>query len=318
VGSAYVLDDVNQLSQLVQREVCLQFSLHPTMITHPIAATTLRDPVHHQGYLIYHSKYIFNFCHPEVSNQTDALVQDLKLASQLKCDVIIHQGKNVTEEKMTKMEAINNYVCNISEVLEQTASRCYTPGAEPSTETMIWLENSAGQGTELGYTLAELAFIYHQFEDTARERLGFCLDTCHAFAAGQLDLRRLDSTVQFFGEFDQQIGLDHLRCLHLNDSGVSFGARRDLHGDLMGGYITNPLLGGSLEGMQWLVEWATHQRVPMIFETPCLLPGQGERQLEIVRQWSRGQVINLVDYKEVQQKSYEYYQLKNRRHKLKI
>lgn len=148
---------------------------------------------------------------------------------------------------MTKLEAINNYVRNISEVLEQTTS----------TKTMIWLENSAGQGTELGFTLSELAYIYNQFDDASRERLGFCLDTCHAFVAGELDLRQHSQTIQFFDQFDQRIGLDHLHCIHLNDSGVPFGSRRDLHGDLMGGYITNPLLGGSINGMQWLVKMAT-------------------------------------------------------------
>src|SRR5205085_2142263 len=122
------------------------------------------------------------------------------------------------------------------------------------------LENSSRQGNELGYSLAELAYIYHQFSEEHQARLGICLDLCHVFVAGELDLRWAADVRKFFEDFEDSLGLEKLCCIHFNDSRVPFGGRNDHHGDLGCGYISNPLLGGSTEGLEVAAEVAAaHQ-----------------------------------------------------------
>src|SRR5580692_5187775 len=104
-------------------------------------------------YGVVHGKYIYNFCRKDCGYQIDQLVNELEMSDQLCCDVIIHQGKNVPDEHLTRLEAINNYVKHISQALEQTQH----------LNNKVILENSAKQGNELGYSLKELAYIYDLF-----------------------------------------------------------------------------------------------------------------------------------------------------------
>jgi endonuclease IV len=203
------------------------------------------------------------------------------LASEIGLDVIIHQGKNVPEEKLSRLEAINNYVRHVSEALERTESQ----------GNMIILENSARQGNELGHALDELAYIYGQFEDHLKPRIGFCLDLCHAFVAGELDVRRREHVSQYFEMFRQKLGLDKLKCVHYNDSDVSYSGCNDHHGDLGCGYITNTHIGGSTEGMRCVAELCYKHRIPVIFETPCSMRSihpQAHWQTAIVQAWATG------------------------------
>lgn len=255
-----------------------QFSYHPVSLTyHPVLEPNEIAALRQLKlkFLVYHGKYVYNFCRENVESQIESLVKEIELATQLGCDVIIHQGKNVESANQTKLAAVNNYVRNLSEVIDRTSD----------STAKILLENSAGQGSELGSTLEELTYIYNQFDDTAKERLGFCLDTCHAFVAGEIDLRQPASIQRFITQFEQQIGREKLGCIHFNDSAVPFGGRHDNHSDWMGGFITNPLLGGSTEGAQWFAQWAHEYQVPLIFETPCTLPGTHELQSHLLRNW---------------------------------
>lgn len=280
VGSAVVVSDVND----IQWDKVLQFSINPSQLT--TVGYDLRNPIP-QGdrYLVLHGKYTYNFCRHDVENQIQVLTKEIELASKVSdvCDVVIHQGKNVSTEKLSRLEAIGNYVRNITEVLERTYEQDHVH---------LLLENSAGQGTELGFTLDELAFIYHQFDDTVRQRIGFCLDTCHAFVAGELDARRKENVVSFLTQFEVQIGLEHLKLIHFNDSSIVFGGHRDLHGDLLGGYITNTVLGGSQEGMMYLAQVAKERKIPLILETPCVMPEQYQFQFKVIDEWLKGIVCD--------------------------
>jgi deoxyribonuclease IV len=279
VGGSVVLSDIGQLSTVIEKvthrgEGSLQFSIDPEhcMSRSSINVTSMSRS---ELKLIYHAKYVYNFCRQTVPNQVESLIQEVRWATQLGCDVVIHQGKNVATEHMSKLEAITNYVRNVTEVIEQT----------PDSSSRLLLENSAGQGTELGFTLTELSYIYNQFDDVIRERIGICLDTCHIFASGQLDLRNVGSVKTFLGQFDQSIGLDKLGCLHLNDSDVQFGQKKDRHGDFMRGYITNPLLGGCVDGLSHLVSVVSERDIPIVFETPCSIDGMYGFQTRLVKTW---------------------------------
>jgi apurinic endonuclease APN1 len=231
-----------------------------------------------------HAKFTYNFCRKNSGSQIDQLIFELELANKAGCDVVIHQGKNVADESLTRFEALDNYIKHINEILERTFD----------LDNCLLLENSAHQGTELGYSLDELTYIYNQLDDQYKDRIGFCLDLCHIFVAGELDLRKAPETLEFFNQFDQSIGLQKLKCIHFNDSNVPFGGKNDFHGDIACGYISNSLLGGNPAGFQVVSTIAKTHGIPMIFETPCNFEhihteiSQINWQVAIVKGWSEG------------------------------
>lgn len=122
----------------------------------------------------------------------------------------------------------------------------------------VLIETTAGQGTNLGSSFEEIAFILA--ESSNRERLGVCFDTCHAFAAGY-DLRDEEAYHKTFREFDKIIGLQHLKFFHLNDSKKDFGSRVDRHEHIGKGCI-------GLEGFRLLLNDPRFKDHPMVLETP--------------------------------------------------
>lgn len=245
-------------------------------------------------YFVNHGKYIYNFCRPDCDYQVNQLISELKLAGDIGCDVIIHQGKNVKAVGLSRLEAINNYVKNVSEALEATDQK--------GLYRRVLLENSAQQGTEIGYSLEELAYIYNQFDEKCKRRLGICLDLCHIFVAGVLDVRDGKAVTDFVDKFDKLIGLSHLKCIHFNDSAIPFNGRNDHHGDVLCGFISNPELGGSLEGFKVIAKLAESRQIPIIFETPLKFKnGQLETQLKIVQ--------NLISDKEIDLSTQEHQDL---------
>lgn len=91
------------------------------------------------------------------------------------------------------------------------------------------IENTAGQGSNLGFKFEHLAAIIDGVED--KSRVGVCIDTCHAFAAGY-DLRTTEATKNTFEEFERIVGFKYLRGMHLNDAKSAFGSRVDRHHSL--------------------------------------------------------------------------------------
>lgn len=185
----------------------------------------------------------------------------------------------------------------------------------PNISNPIYLENSCQQGNEIGYTLEELAEIWHSFDKKYHKRLGFCLDTCHAFVAGMLQFIDEEEVDTWFRRFDMLIGLRNLKVIHFNDSKTPFNGHNDHHHDLLQGYITNPdynplstaqkkkpgplkriaqitdsenKLGddfrGTVEGLKRVVSWAKKLKIPLILETPRELSSCQE-QIEILNEW---------------------------------
>jgi deoxyribonuclease-4 len=91
---------------------------------------------------------------------------------------------------------------------------------------MLCIEATAGTGTALGSTFEELAELRERIAPDTRDRVGFCLDTCHLYSAGY-DLAKNYEAV--WARWDRVVGIKHLHCLHLNDSKTPFGSRRDRH-----------------------------------------------------------------------------------------
>jgi apurinic endonuclease APN1 len=215
------------------------------------------------NYVVVHGKYLYNFCRPpdeDIHKQIKSLVNELTEADKISSDVVIHQGKNIKELKQTNEIACKNYIDNVTEVIKQTAHLANSP--------KIILENSARQGTEIGYTLEELAFIFNSFDTDTKTRLGICIDLCHIFVAGSLDMRNKTEVKTFFKQFNEKIGLEHLTVIHFNDSNCKFNGHNDNHQDIFKGYIGAENLGGSTEGFKMVVKYANKYDIPLILETP--------------------------------------------------
>jgi len=252
-------------------------------------------------YIVVHGKYLYNFCHNKPW-QEKSLEEELRAVSQIGCDIVLHQGKNVPELGLTREQALENFVTNLSRVLENTESCTSGLHGKPSglhgkpsglhgKPSGLLLENSCQQGTELGYTIDELAKIYNMFDTKYHSRIGFCIDLCHIFVAGSLDLRTSTAVDMFFKEFDQKIGIESLKLIHYNDSFVPFNGHNDHHHDILVGFIGNSNLGGSNQGFKQVVKLATSHKIPMILETPGPSKDQPDGVLytdaiALLRSWS--------------------------------
>lgn len=219
-------------------------------------------------FIIVHGKYLYNFCRPILNPKEDkqiaALIRELTESNKINSDVVIHQGKNLKDLAQTNEQAITNYIDNITYVLKHTEHL--------SNKPKIILENSARQGTEIGHTLQELAIIFNSFDADSKKRLGICIDLCHIFVSGALDMRNAADVTLFFKKFNELIGIKHLTVIHFNDSNCKFDCHNDNHQDIFEGYIGSEKLGGNTGGFRIVVKKAKKFDIPLILETP------GEKQ----------------------------------------
>lgn len=206
-------------------------------------------------YIVVHGKYIYNFCRTDYKKFAKYLISEMRVANSIGCDVIIHQGSNV--EKLPLMRAIENYVSGIKYILNETKD----------IKNKLILENSAKEGNDIGYDIETLSVIYGKFTQEEKERIGFCIDTCHIFVSGELNLLNISDIRKFFDKFDQLIGIEKLNVIHLNDSKTAFGKCSDRHADIGFGYITDN--GKCFDGLSEIKKYADLYNIPMILETPC-------------------------------------------------
>lgn len=123
---------------------------------------------------------------------------------------------------------------------------------------MTLLENMAAGGNVLGTSFQDLADTIAQVKD--KSRVGVCLDTCHAFAAGY-DLRSPEAFSATMAEFDRVVGMEYLRAVHMNDSKAPFASNRDLHANIGTGFL-------GLRAFHNLVNDSRFEGLPLILETP--------------------------------------------------
>ena len=128
----------------------------------------------------------------------------------------------------------------------------------PDNRVCLCLEATAGQGSNLGYTFEQLAAIIDRVDN--RDQMGVCLDTCHIFAAGY-PISEPAEYKKTMRQFDQVVGLERLKVLHLNDSKKEFGSRRDRHEHIGDGHI-------GCDAFRNIVNDRRLARIPMIIETP--------------------------------------------------
>lgn len=220
--------------------------------------------------MVIHDSYLINLASPKddlIAKSMAAFEDELIRADQLKIRYLVthpgaHTGSGVEEGLRKFAESLNRVFDDL-----------------PDNDTIVCLETTAGQGTTLGRTFEELAEIIDKTE--AKDRVGVCFDTCHAFAAGY-DLRSEESTVAVFDEFDRVIGLDKLRVLHLNDSKQPFASNKDRHEHIGKGEIGLPAFTA-------IVNDPRLSGLPGILETEKDAAGDYDRMnLEVLRGLVRG------------------------------
>jgi deoxyribonuclease-4 len=180
-------------------------------------------------------------------SSVESLVQHLDIGHRLGLEgVVLHVGsfKGSSED-----EAITRIGAGIAEALETAGGDCD-----------VLLENTAGAGDTIGRTFAQL----HRVATAAGHpgRLGYCLDSQHLFASGY-PVHEEGGIDRVLAEFDQVVGLDRLRCLHLNDSKVAFASNRDRHENLGDGEIGK-------DGLRRILGCPDLQGLPAIIEVPGL------------------------------------------------
>jgi len=200
------------------------------------------------GTILPHDSYLINLGHPDnemIEKSRNAFLDEMQRCEQLGIDRLnFHPGSHlnlVSEEKSMKIVAES-----INIALDKTKG------------VTAVIENTAGQGTNLGYSFEQLKFMMGHVED--RSRVGVCIDTCHAFTAGY-DLSNEDGFWETFRQFDEIIGFKFLKGMHLNDSKKEFGSRVDRHDNLGKG-----LLGDTV--FRLIMKDLRFDGIPLILETP--------------------------------------------------
>lgn len=197
--------------------------------------------------ILPHDSYLINLGHPEqepLEKSRNAFIDEMERCMQLGLDRLnFHPGSH-----LRKMD-IDLCLSRISESINIALDK---------TEGVIAvIENTAGQGSNLGWRFEELAQIIDQVED--KSRVGVCLDTCHTFAAGY-DLRTAEACDKTFSEFEQVVGFKYLKGMHLNDSKVELGSRKDRHHSLGEGEIGWVVF-------RYIMQDDRFNQVPMVLET---------------------------------------------------
>lgn len=170
-------------------------------------------------HVLPHDSYLINLGHPEpegLEKSRAAFIEEMQRCEQLGLSLLnFHPG--ATLRKIDEAQSLRLVADSINLALAQTEG------------VTAVIENTAGQGSTLGYRFEHLAQIIDRVED--KSRVGVCLDTCHTFVAGY-DLRTAEACDGTFGRFGEIVGFDYLRGMHLNDSKPDLGARVDRHHSL--------------------------------------------------------------------------------------
>ena len=196
-----------------------------------------------------HSSYLINIASPvkDLNEKSyNALKEEMERCQMLKIpNLVMHPGSHVgTGEE----PGIKRIIKNLNKLFKELKNN----------NVCLLLETTAGQGSNLGYTFEQIAVMIDGVK--IQDHIGVCLDTCHIFAAGYpiSDPKEYKQTMK---KFDDIIGLDKLRIIHMNDSKKEFGSRRDRHEHIGKGHI-------GIEAFRNIVNDKRLQKIPMILETP--------------------------------------------------
>lgn len=211
-----------------------------------------RDACRECGYsaaqILPHDSYLINLGHPEaegLAKSRESFFGEMARCEALGLDRLnFHPGSHL--KKIGEEESLRRVAESINMALDRTRG------------VTAVIENTAGQGSNLGYSFEHLAYMIDRVED--KSRVGVCIDTCHAFAAGY-DLATAEACERTFDEFDRTVGFGFLRGMHLNDAMKPLGSRVDRHAPLGEGSI-------GLDAFRYIARDSRFDGIPLILETP--------------------------------------------------
>ncbi|MBE9488419.1 MAG: deoxyribonuclease IV [Bacteroidetes bacterium] len=198
--------------------------------------------------ILPHDSYLINLCHHDdiaLTKSRNAFLDEMQRCEQLGLNRLnFHPGshlKTISEERAIELVAES-----INITLKQTEG------------VIAVIENTAGQGTNMGYCFEHLKGMIDLVED--KSRVGVCLDTCHTFASGY-DLSSKTACDETFKLFDEIIGFKYLKGMHLNDAMKPLGSRIDRHSSLGNGFI-------GYDAFDYIAKDKRFDDIPLILETP--------------------------------------------------
>lgn len=199
-------------------------------------------------FILPHDSYLINLGQPEeeaLQKSRNAFFDEMKRCEQLGLKMLnFHPGSHLN--KISLEDCLRRIAESINMALDQTHN------------VTAVIENTAGQGSNVGFSFQHIAFIIDKIED--KGRVGVCIDTCHTYSAGY-DLKTEEGYQQTWKEFDETIGAHYLRAVHLNDTKKPFASRVDRHDSI----------GKGLLGMDFFQRFMRDPRfddMPLILETP--------------------------------------------------
>ena len=198
--------------------------------------------------ILPHDSYLINLGHPEreaLEKSRAAFLDEMQRCEALGLDRLnFHPGSHL--QKITEEESLDRIAESINIALDKTRG------------VTAVIENTAGQGSNLGFAFEHLAYLIERVED--KSRVGVCIDTCHAFAAGY-DLRTAAACEATFAELERVIGFRYLKGMHLNDAMKILGSHVDRHTPLGEGMI-------GMECFRYIASDKRFDGIPLILETP--------------------------------------------------
>ena len=214
--------------------------------------------------ILPHDSYLINLGNPDsdgLSKSRESFIDEMNRCSQLGLDRLnFHPGSHL--KQISEDECLRLISESINIALEKTAG------------VTAVIENTAGQGTNLGFTFEQIAQIISGVED--KSRVGVCIDTCHAYAAGY-DIKTEDGYRRTWQKFDEVIGFKYLRGMHLNDSMKGNASRVDRHNSIGAGFLGE-------NAFRMLMADSRFDNIPLVLETPdeSLWP----TEIEKLRSWA--------------------------------
>lgn len=197
--------------------------------------------------ILPHDSYLINLGHPEaeaLEKSRNAFIDEMQRCEQLGlCYLNFHPGSHLNT--LPEEESLRRVAESINIALDITKG------------VTAVIENTAGQGTNLGWRFEHLAAIIERVED--KSRVGVCYDTCHAFAAGY-DMRTPETCAATFAEFDRVVGFNYLKGMHINGAKCTFGSRVDRHHSLQEGNLGTAVF-------EFIMRDSQFDRIPLILET---------------------------------------------------
>jgi len=212
-------------------------------------------------HILPHDSYLINLGHPEIEKlekSRTAFIDELERCDILGLDRLnFHPGSHLVKIGK-KLDASSDIRYESEMQCLEVIAESINIALDKTKNVKAVIENTAGQGSNLGYKFEHLAYIIDKVED--KSRIGVCIDTCHMFTAGY-DIRTKEAYDKTWGDFDSIVGREFLMGMHINDSKPELGSKVDRHAPLGVGHI-------GIDAFKFIAQDSRMDDIPLILETP--------------------------------------------------